>query len=417
VECFFWEINCSIIIIMIRFWKKKEETISRENPGFEEDERRTPKTGLLLLLVMVVAGLFFGWRALDDIARLPQAPEVLSYCSAGFRGQTLLADRIVFSVEPPIFYDERYYTKYTDESIQCQFNELEKQAGVSVIFLERDAALKETKPLRDSLDEKTAQLNEVRYQIERITREYSVGLDERSAQVEQPLFPIGQTAPSLQVLRSQDRQLVQEKQALENQLKSFDGQLKAIDDRLIAAYKPVLKAYNRQLRWYEFKIFVSQMVLVLPLFWIVFGLYVRLHRKNSPYTLIATAMVVVASVLFLRVMLVWFWGLFLQSLLETLWEWIQRFRILQSLVFYGGMILSFVVFGGAVYYLQKKIFDPRRVAIRRFRQKQCPKCQASLDLAGEFCPNCGYQLKKKCASCGNSRFSDLPICPHCGAKE
>ena len=168
---------------MLKFWKKKEETISRENPGFEEDERRTLKTGLLLLLVMVVAGLFFGWRALDDIARLPQAPEVLSYWCGGFPRTTLLGDRIVSSVEPPIFYDERYYTKYTDESIQCQFNELEKQAGVSVIFLERDAVLKETKPLRDSLAEKTAQLSEVRYQIERITREYGIGLEERNAQI------------------------------------------------------------------------------------------------------------------------------------------------------------------------------------------------------------------------------------------
>ena len=216
------------------------------------------------------------------------------------------------------------------------------------------------------LAEKNAALTEVRYQIERITREYGIGLEERSAQIEQPLFPIGQTAPSLQALRSQDTLLLREKIGLENQLKSFDNRFKAIDDRLIAAYKPILKAYNRQLRWYEFKVFAFQMLLALPLFWIVFGLYLRLHRKNSPYTLIATAMVVVASVLFLRVMLVWFWGLFLQSLLETLWEWIQLYRILQSLVFYGGVILSFSGFCSAVYYFQKKNFYPRRVAIRRF---------------------------------------------------
>lgn len=402
---------------MLKFWKKKEEEISRENPGFEEDERKMPKTGLLLLLVMVIAGIFFGWRALDDIARLPQAPEPLSYCSERFHGNTFLFGRITAPVEPPALYDEQYYVKYRDESTYCQFNALEKQAGVPVIFLERDVILKETKPARDALAEKNARLNEVRYQIERITREYGIGLEERSANIEQPIFPIGQTTPSLQALRSEEELLMREQIELENKLKSFDSRFKAIDDRLTAAYKPIVKAYNRQLRWYEFKVFLLQMLLSLPLFWIVFGLYLRLHRKNSPYTLIATAMVVVAAVLFLRVMLVWFWGLFLQSLLETLWEWIQRFRILQSLVFYGGMILSFAIFGGAVYYVQKKIFDPRRVAIRRFRQKQCPRCQTNLDLAGEFCPNCGYQLKKKCASCGNSRFSDLPVCPHCGAKE
>ena len=37
------------------FGSKKELEISRSNPGFEEDERRVPKTGVLLLIVMFVA--------------------------------------------------------------------------------------------------------------------------------------------------------------------------------------------------------------------------------------------------------------------------------------------------------------------------------------------------------------------------
>ena len=48
---------------MLKFWKKKEEEISRENPGFEESEHQTPKAGVILLIVMFIAGLFFGWRA------------------------------------------------------------------------------------------------------------------------------------------------------------------------------------------------------------------------------------------------------------------------------------------------------------------------------------------------------------------
>ncbi|OGL87384.1 hypothetical protein A3I40_03800 [Candidatus Uhrbacteria bacterium RIFCSPLOWO2_02_FULL_48_12] len=92
-------------------------------------------------------------------------------------------------------------------------------------------------------------------------------------------------------------------------------------------------------------------------------------------------------------------------------------EIIRSLVFYLGMILSFVLFGGAVYYLQKRIFDPRRVAIRRFRLKQCPRCQTNLDLAISFCPQCGHQIKERCASCGQARFVELPACPHCGGRK
>ena len=231
------------------------------------------------------------------------------------------------------------------------------------------------------------------------------------------MYPVEQTGATLASLRVQEQSLLSQKAALEPKTKPYDDQLKELDVKIEAAYKPVFEAYNSELRWYEFKVFLLQMLFVLPFFWLVFAWYVRLHRKNSPYTLILTAMVLVAAVLFLRVMLFWFWGLFLERVLQIIAEWLVRYQILSSLLFYGGMIFSFVVFGGAVYYLQKKIFDPRRVAIRRFRVHQCPKCQASLELSGAFCPNCGYHVKEKCSVCGQDRFIDLPMCPHCGSSK
>ena len=66
---------------MLKFWKKKEEEISRENPGFEESEHQTPKARVVLLIVMFIAGLFFGWRALDDVGRIPSPPQALSACA------------------------------------------------------------------------------------------------------------------------------------------------------------------------------------------------------------------------------------------------------------------------------------------------------------------------------------------------
>ena len=187
-------------------------------------------------------------------------------------------------------------------------------------------------------------------------------------------------------------------------------------NQLADAYQPVFAEQNQRLRWYDFLVFLLQVAFVLPLFFVALRVYLRQLKRNSPYAVIATAIVAVAGVLLLRVLLMWFWDLFLARLIEVLWQWIQNFQIILSLVFYLGMVLSFVIFGGAVYYLQKRIFDPRRVAIRRFRQKRCPQCQTTLDLAEMFCPNCGHHIRERCAACGEQRFLELPFCPHCGNK-
>ena len=204
---------------------------------------------------------------------------------------------------------------------------------------------------------------------------------------------------------------------LNAQLSLLREDLKGIDNEIREAYKPVLEEYNKQLRWYDFMVFLLQFVFVLPFFWIVFALYLRQYRKNSPYAVIYLGILGVASILLLRVILMWFWGLFLQSVLETIFRWLAEFELLRSIVFYGGMLLSFAVFGGAVYYLQKKIFDPRRVMLRRFRARQCPHCQTDLNLSGLYCPNCGRQIRDKCPQCAGERFINLPACPHCGASK
>src|SRR3989344_5152199 len=124
---------------------KKEKEISRTTPGFEEDERKVPKTGLLLLIIMFIAGLFFGWRALDDVASLPQQPEQLSYCGSQYRGHTLIAERIVSPAKTEALYDINYYNQFTLAG--CTFNTLEVNAGIPALIAQRSALDTEWQPL------------------------------------------------------------------------------------------------------------------------------------------------------------------------------------------------------------------------------------------------------------------------------
>ncbi|MEX2033056.1 MAG: zinc ribbon domain-containing protein [Candidatus Colwellbacteria bacterium] len=406
---------------MLNFLRhSKREEISRITPGFEEKEKQTPRAGWLLLIIMFVVGLFFGWRALDDLARLPDQPEPLSSCSYNYETGYLIESPVRPVNLPPLYNKDAYYDSYYEydqSDLRCQFNEIEEANGVSAIWSEREPLAKEKNNLDREFGDITASLNDVQAQIDRLINEYSVGLEEQKLGVGEPIFPTGSARSNLNALRAEEQELIRQKDDLGSQIGELDGQIKSIDERLKETYKPIFEEQNKRLRWYEFKVFLLQFLFTLPLFWFSFRWYLRFHRKDSPYTVIALGILGVSSILFLKVILFWFWGLFLAQVFEVIIRWFTQYEIIRTLAFYLGMMLSFVVFGGAVYLLQKRVFDPRRVAIRRFRAKQCPHCRTNLDLAVFYCPNCGSQLKEKCEKCGQARFIGLPNCPSCGTQK
>ena len=393
------------------FSPRSSDTISRLEPGFEETERRTPWTGVLLLIIMFIAGLFFGWRAVDDLSRVPSRPADLSYCSS--RYGTYKTEYQPTSIRSPLSESASvYYGKYSSDEAPCNFNDLEQSHGIPDAMNQRRAVLE---AIRNAPNTERQYYERARQRREELSSQYDLRLQERQAGVPSA------TPESLAFLQQQVAAADREEQRLSALLdqkilteRTQSNELKTLDDRLRAAYQPVFTEQQKRLRWYEFKVFLLQMLFVLPLFLLALKAYLRQLKKNSPYTIILTAIVGVMGVLVLRVLLMWFWDLFLARLIEVLWNWIQNFELLRSIVFYLGMVLSFSIFGGAVYYLQKRIFDPRRLAIRRFRSKQCPHCQTTLDVAGAYCPNCGYHVRTTCSQCGRERYIDLPYCPNCG---
>lgn len=382
---------------------------------FDGTEHSTPKAGYILLFLMFIAALFFGWRAIDDLKDVPQKPEFLSYCAASFidyswedygrNGIPTYPSQAEVPLGPvPAAIQKPYGSSEFPVDIKpaCLFSSYEVKSRIPAVFEKREA-------LSLELNNFELDLQKAINSIADSERQYNLALEEKTAEEQKKLYSIPDIQNKLESLR-------QEKTELEIKIDKARGDLKPIDDDLKVRYREVMKDYRYQWRWYEFKVFLLELLFVLPFFLFVFWGYQRLLFRNSPYAIIFTALLGVASVLLLRVFIVWFWSLFLARIIQTVWQFIQNFALLRSLVFYGGMVLSIVIFGGAVYILQKRIFDPRRVAIRRIRDKQCPSCQTSLDLADIYCPNCGRELKEKCSVCGTIRWKDLAFCPHCKNK-
>ncbi len=403
---------------MLTLFKKNQEEISRTTPGYEETERHTPKTGIILLILMFIAGIYFGLYAMDDLSNIPDRPQALSNCSYQYKEQRAVGDNSPYAT-PAYYGEETFRSIIYYNSAQCagRMNPIEQQHGIPALLQKRSLIEQQAAPVIQQYDAVTRSLSTVQQQSGRATDEYGIGLQEKQTGIKAPIFPIPTSQDSIMQLKQSEADLIRQQNDFKTQLDAYRSQADALDKQLVEAYRPVFTAYDHAMRWYDFKVFLLQFLFIIPFFFFGLRKYLELHRKNSPYTVILTTIVAVLGLLLLKTILFWFWGLFLQEVLRVLIEWFGKYGIFRTLLFYSGMLLSFAIFGGAVYLLQKRIFDTRRVAIRRFRAKQCPQCQTNLDLADMFCPNCGAHTRELCPKCGKERFVGMPFCPHCGDRK
>ncbi|OHB21199.1 MAG: hypothetical protein A2939_02100 [Parcubacteria group bacterium RIFCSPLOWO2_01_FULL_48_18] len=406
----------------MKLFSSSKEKVDAAAPGYEEREKKTPIVGYILLLAMFIISLWLGWQALDDLASIPKRPETLSRCADEFINQFEFLSRKYAYQHRDIYYEppiEKYSPgapipaeypgiRQTEEP-PCNFSLYETGRGIHTRFDKKRSLEKEIAHTQEDSAKTRTFLDATNQEIAALERQYGIGLLEKIVQ--------GEGAFVDPVIREKVVSLGQQKEKLQNELSSSAGaleiaqsELKTANAGLLELYKDLSAEYDRAWKWHDFWVFLLQFLAAGPFFFVAFKYYLRLHRIDSPYTIILTALVAVASVLLVRVTLTWFWSLFLAEL----WQWIKNSAFLRSMVFYLGMLFSIAVFGGAVWFLQKKIFDPRRLSLRRMRNKECPVCRASLDLAKEYCPNCGTKISERCPSCGKDKFAALAHCPYCG---
>ncbi len=377
------------------FGKNKEKKNTNEL-GFEERERRTPILGYILLIAMAIVTSWLGFLALSDLDNVPQKPEALSTCSYPY----LQYEWQDAWHKYPKEYGYPSVYEYTPKSKDCIFSKLERKYEVGRVFNESKELRDQIKDLKKKLQPKESELNFLK-------QNYQLGLTEDIAKV--PGGGIYDTKKTAKDLEALEKEVV----GLRAQLSEKELKLKPYEDELKDLYAKVQTDLRSEWRWHDFYSFLLQGIFVFPLFFLLLKIYFRLSRENSPYLIIFTFLLIPASLFVLKIVFVYFWGLFLGKILEVIWSFIKDVQILKSLISYFGMILAAAVFGGAVYFLQKKIFDPKRVSQRHLRDKKCPNCSFSLDLSKNFCSNCGHKILEKCEKCGKERYSDLPVCQYC----
>lgn len=392
-------------------FRKSPSQQSNHEIGFEPEDKPTPLAGKFLLVLMSFLLLFLGFRGLEDVENIVSKPQPLSYCVSGYGTsyQDTYRDKLAY---PPEYLD--YTDSYSQGRQSCIFSAYERKYNVPELYERLQQVQKSQEEIYKQRNELQTTLDSIRQAKQDAQRNYDLTLQERQANQPVRSGNAERLVTQIQSLAAEEQQVQGQLQQISSQVNQAEATIKATRQPLEEAVKKAQKDYEHANAIFRLKVFLIQAILVFPLFIFFLKLYFRLKAKDSPHTIIATFLVGVSGIFAAGITMQYIWSLFLADLLEEVFAFLRNVPLFRTLLYYVGMLLVIAVFGGAVYLLQKKIFDPKRVQLRRLRSHKCPHCDFPVDFAKAYCPACGNQITEKCPNCQAARYILMKFCPHCG---
>lgn len=397
--------------LLSKFFKKNEQ----ESDFEEVSEKPTSTAGYFLLLLMFIFILVVGNTIIHDLRGIPDRPARPASCL-----QYLATDNST---------SENWMLSYRESSNVCKFTEVDNRFQLKALWENFSKELKSISDLNGQisiveadLNSNSFKLNKAEKDLENLAKQYDLSLQEIMAGVPVILNntsivqQIEAKRLELQTVTGTEKTLTDRKNTLTNNRNSQVKKLNTSSNlaALKKAYSEATEYYLDKHAVYNFILFLLELLFVLPFFLVALYFYLKLKRKNSPHTIIWTAILASASVLFLEATLEFLYKVLPLEWLKRIFTFLLEIPALRYIIYYGSVVLVILVFGGIVYYIQKRVFNPQKVALRRLKDNKCPKCSFLLNPEHNFCPKCRQQLKSKCIHCGQARIEYLNYCPVCG---
>lgn len=369
---------------------------SNSSEEYEEiSEKKTSKLGYISLIIMAAFMIGIGQTVFSDLERIPESPNFPAYCIYDFKSLN-------------------YLKNLTNEQ-GCYFTEIDKKFGLDSQYNSILPKISQIASLNKQIYTNEREINARENEIYALNRDYDLSLQEKMAN-EQAIMDKSNIKTSITLKRNEINNFNQQNLSLEKQRDKIIDQINPQISALIKSYDKAQEYYRNKSAYYEFKVFLLKLLFVFPFFFLSIYFYLKLKRRNSPYTIILTAITGASSILFLQVILMFLYEILPKEWLVRIFEFFMEVPFLRYIIYYGSVVLVIALFGGLVYFIQKKVFNPAKVAIRRLKDNKCPGCSFTLNPDHNFCPKCGQQIKEKCDSCGNLKIHYLAHCPYCGNK-
>lgn len=362
-----------------------------QNSYTEISEKKTSKLGYLILIALFVFLIVIGQTVFSDIKEIPDRPNRPSSC---------------------ISFNNLESMSYVRT---CSFNEIDKKFQLDILYQNIEQEINRIATFNKEINNKQSQIRFNERTINNLLQNYDISLQETIAN-EDALLDKPEIKSQITSLQTSNDNLNQEINQLTTSrnsvIQTIDSQIQNLDN----LYEEAMDYYKTKFAFYKFKIFLLNLLFVLPFFGFSLYFYLKYKKKDSPYTIIITSIFFASTILFLQIVLMFLYYVLPMEWFARIFELLMSISILKYIVYYGSVILVIAILGGIVYYIQKKVYNPRKVVYRHLKDNKCPSCGFNLILSDNFCPKCQRQIKTKCSNCKKLKYVDLEFCPHCGAK-
>jgi hypothetical protein len=166
--------------------------------------------------------------------------------------------------------------------------------------------------------------------------------------------------------------------------------------------------------WYPLKEFAWQLIFMLPLFIIFYIWNSRsIFRNNNLQVLLSSHLLVIASIPIIIKIIDVLLHLIPRHFFRELFKLLELFHII-ALWHYLLIIISIFVAIFIIYIVQKKIFNEQRLIKKRLLKGACYVCGKNLPNGVIACPFCGTIQYKTCPACNKNTFISGDYCTNCG---
>ena len=379
---------------MFSFFKRRQNASDGLEAYEEVTEKSTTRAGSLLLIVMAIFIVTIGQTIFSDLRKMLTMPVPPAYCAS----------------------DVINNYKVRQRTSPCAFTQIDREFGIEEQVNQIFPSLQKIAELNLQISNLTYQNSSLQGQIEQAQRQYDVSLQEKMAG-EEVLYNRAGIQQSITGLRNSIGTNADMIAGLEATKQIEVSRVEPYIAPLKAAFERAQDSYASKYAWYRVKVFGLMLLFVLPIFAAATRWYLSLKKRNSPYSIIAMAVMGSFAILFLQVVLVFLYDIIPKAWIERIFRIFLSVPILRYILYYGTVLIVIALFGGIVYFIQKRIFSPARIAVRRLKDNKCPGCSFTINPFEDYCPKCGVALKEPCALCNNKRIAQLPFCPVCGKKK